>query len=531
MQAIYKLMKKKKNYHKKYKFTYIKTTASTLLLCLLAMKGHTPFERTGDNLFHIRVNGREVGTLREAGRAEELLAQARRNLAFASDELVFLEADMVIEGEEALWSKPEQEGEVLRNMEAALRDGIRQAGQRSYALKLDEYIINLASMEEVRQLLQAAIDKYDDEGRFVVELVRDEGRSVPVITAGVVDGRKQEDAEPMPCMGAGIQAFLSGDMGKQDAGGEVARKNHAPGVLSMGFSEKIEIAETYLPKDRLTPLSNALDQVLMDQALPDIYEVAAGDVLSEIAIKLDIPMDRIVEMNDGLANENSLLHIGDKLIVTMPEPELHVTRIEETHYEEIYEADVIYIDNASWYTTKTVVRSQPSAGFRKITARVRYENEKEVSREILEEEIVMEAVAKIVERGTKIPPTYAKPVSGGRLTSGFGKRTAPTAGASTNHKGVDWAVPTGTAVYASCGGTVSKAGWGSGYGYVIYIDHEDGRQTRYGHLSKILVKAGQKVGQGEKIALSGSTGNVTGPHLHFEILINGSQVNPLNYLH
>ena len=91
-------------------------------------------------------------------------------------------------------------------------------------------------------------------------------------------------------------------------------------------------------------------------------------------------------------------------------------------------------------------------------------------------------------------------------------------------------VPTGTSVYASCGGTVAKAGWGSGYGYVVYINHADGRQTRYAHLSKVLVKAGQSVSQGDKIALSGNTGVSSGPHVHFEILINGKQVNPLNYL-
>ena len=126
---------------------------------------------------------------------------------------------------------------------------------------------------------------------------------------------------------------------------------------------------------------------------------------------------------------------------------------------------------------------------------------------------------------------YAWPLTvRGRISSPFGYRSAPTAGATTYHKGVDWATPTGTAVNASCGGTVAKAGWGSGYGYVVYIDHPDGRQTRYGHLSKVLVSVGQTVTQGQKIALSGNTGVSTGPHLHFEILINGSQVNPLNYL-
>ena len=132
--------------------------------------------------------------------------------------------------------------------------------------------------------------------------------------------------------------------------------------------------------------------------------------------------------------------------------------------------------------------------------------------------------------GTASTTTYIKPLSGGRLSSTFGRRKAPTKGASSYHKGVDWATPTGTSVVASSGGTVAKAGWGSGYGYVVYINHPDGRQTRYAHLSKVLVSAGQTVSQGQKIALSGNTGISTGPHVHFEMLIGGSQVNPLNYI-
>lgn len=109
--------------------------------------------------------------------------------------------------------------------------------------------------------------------------------------------------------------------------------------------------------------------------------------------------------------------------------------------EDTYEADVVYIDNDEWYTTKTELRQQPSAGFRKAAALVTYRNDAEESQEILKEEVIVEAIPKIVERGTKVPPTYIKPISGGRLSSGFGGRKAPKKGASTNHKGIDWQPP------------------------------------------------------------------------------------------
>ena len=249
-----------------------------------------------------------------------------------------------------------------------------------------------------------------------------------------------------------------------------------------------------------------------------------------IAEQNELTLDELIAMNDTIDDASSTIRVGDELIITVPEPELSVERTEEVYYEEDYEAEIIYVDNDDWYTTQTKTLQEPSAGHTIVVADVSYRNKEEVSREILKEEITYEAVPKIVERGTKIPPTYIKPISGGRQSSGFGRRNAPTRGASTYHKGIDWATPTGTAVMASSAGTVVKAGWGSGYGYVVYINHADGRQTRYGHLSKVLVTTGQTVSQGQKIALSGNTGVSTGPHVHFEILINGSQVNPLNYL-
>ncbi|MGV9882240.1 transglycosylase family protein [Streptomyces sp. NPDC003006] len=101
------------------------------------------------------------------------------------------------------------------------------------------------------------------------------------------------------------------------------------------------------------------------------------------------------------------------------------------------------------------------------------------------------------------------------------------------HTGVDFAVPTGTSVKAVAAGQVVSAGWGGSYGYQVVIRHADGKYSQYGHLSALSVKAGQKVGAGQRIARSGSTGNSTGPHLHFEVRTGpgfGSDIDPLAYL-
>lgn len=523
-----KHMKKKKINHKKYKFTYIKVTMSTLFLGILFLKGYTPFEHTGENIFHIQVNGQDVGTLGDKSHVEELLLQARRNVVSVSDDLVFMDVDMAVVGEEVLWGEVDREEDVLRRMEAALQSGVYETMQRSYTLKINEYIINLASMEDVRGLLQAAIDKYGGEGKFIVELKQDAGKEFNIFTPNIARSSSDEE-ERQSHMEAGVEKFLAGITGTEAESGEKDFGDYDLGIQEMHFSEDVEITEAYLPPNRVTSLEDAIHLVLMEQEMPAVYEVAAGDTLTEIAIKLNIPMDKIAEMN-GMKDINDILNIGDQLLITVPEPELSVERVEEKYYEESYETDVIYIDNPDWYTNHSVLRRQPSAGARRIIANVSYINDREVGREILKEEVLMEAVAKVIERGTVVPPTYIKPISGGRLTSGFGMRDISVPGATSNHKAVDWAVPTGTTVFASSGGTVSRAGWGSGYGYVVYIDHPDGRQTRYAHLSKVLVSVGQKVNQGEKIALSGSTGVASGPHLHFELLISGTQVNPMDYV-
>lgn len=112
------------------------------------------------------------------------------------------------------------------------------------------------------------------------------------------------------------------------------------------------------------------------------------------------------------------------------------------------------------------------------------------------------------------------------VSSRFGLRVHPITGQTKSHTGIDIASNQGTAVYASDGGSVTLAGWNGGYGNCIMIDHGNGYVTLYGHLSSISVSVGQTVSQGATIGAVGSTGNSTGPHLHFEVLKNGTRIDP-----
>jgi murein DD-endopeptidase MepM/ murein hydrolase activator NlpD len=121
------------------------------------------------------------------------------------------------------------------------------------------------------------------------------------------------------------------------------------------------------------------------------------------------------------------------------------------------------------------------------------------------------------------------PVDGARISSGFGSRFHPVLGYTRMHKGVDFAVPTGTPVMAAGSGTISFMGRANGYGNFVKINHGNGYTTDYGHLSRFApgMRRGARVRQGQVFAYSGMTGVATGPHLHYEILVNNKHVNPL----
>ena len=126
---------------------------------------------------------------------------------------------------------------------------------------------------------------------------------------------------------------------------------------------------------------------------------------------------------------------------------------------------------------------------------------------------------------------FANPVKAAfRFTSKFGPRRDPKTGGRRMHKGVDFAAANGTPLYATADGVVTHAGWSSGYGRLVKIQHEFGIETRYAHMSKLRAKVGQRVSRGDRIGDMGASGRVTGVHLHYEVRVGSKAVNPMIYI-
>lgn len=523
------MIKFSKNY-KRLRIKVFRTMLSIAIAYLFYLPGFLTDEPGGDNYFTFYLNEIKIGSTASRSEITEIMTKARRMITKDSEELMYIDMDLEIIGEEVVFGIVDKEKELLERVAGIFVENSVQTLHHAYTVKVDDYSVNLASSEEVVALLDAALNKYDTKDEYSVELVLDPTRELHVLTAAIHKKEEVKAQETEVFFESGVEKYIEDIFDSIEPEVDFAFDDYEYGIQVMNFSESVEVMEAFLLPDELTPLEVAVDQVTKEKEVNQFYEVVAGDTLFGIVEKTNIPLDKIIELNDHIKNENSMIRVGEELIITVPEPELSVVRTEQVYLEENYDADVIYVDNDNWYTTQEEVLQEPSSGFRQAVAKITYRNEKEVSKEVIREEVLMEAVPKIIERGTKIPPTFIKPISAGRLTSRFGRRTSPTRGASSNHQGIDWGLPTGSTVVASSGGTVTKAGWGGGYGYVVYIKHPGGVETRYAHLSKLLVSAGSTVKQGQVIARSGNTGVSTGPHLHFELRMGGRAVNPLDYL-
>ncbi|MEY8386063.1 M23 family metallopeptidase [Oscillospiraceae bacterium 38-13] len=305
------------------------------------------------------------------------------------------------------------------------------------------------------------------------------------------------------------------------------------GTISVSFAENVEVKEEYVATDSLMNLGFLAETLYSTKTAEVTYTVAKGDTWSEIAEDHGLTSKQLEALNPGYNIDK--LQIGEILTMSASVPYLTMTVVQQERYVDSVAFDVEYTDSADIYVGDYRVTSAGQYGAADTVANVTYINGEETERTVLSSVTLRQPVTEHRLQGTKPKPitaasgTFRWPTTG-RISSRFGGRSSPGGIGSTNHKGIDIAVPYRTPIYAADGGTVTYAGWMGGYGYLVQIDHGNGYVTRYGHNSSLTVSVGQKVYKGQQIARAGSTGNSTGNHCHFEVRYNGVAKNPLNYL-
>ena len=308
-------------------------------------------------------------------------------------------------------------------------------------------------------------------------------------------------------------------------------------VDSVEFSESVVVKPVEVRPDEVRTSDDILKTLEAGKTVETEYTVQPGDSWWLIARKNDMKTKEVLAGNPG-ATEDTKLQIGQKVKLVSVVP--YITVVSKGVYTgtETIPFDVITKTDYSLGSGQTVVKQQGSDGSKIVTYSYVQKNGQNISKQVLSEQITKQPVAQIVAKGPNRTPIVvgyntsrgSGNVSGlvwplrGRINSYYGYRWGGF------HTGIDIAGDTGDPYTAAADGTVVAAGWDGGYGKMILIDHGNGVVTRYAHSSQLLVSSGQHVNKGQTIGLVGATGNATGPHLHFEIIVNGETVNPLNYL-
>jgi len=277
--------------------------------------------------------------------------------------------------------------------------------------------------------------------------------------------------------------------------------------------------------------SNAVaqEQMIKGGLMQTYHIVEEGETLETLAAVFGVSdIDIYDEGNRNVATE---IEQGDKVCIRSQVEPVGVKMVETGRIKEVIEFETIKKETDEFYKGDTHLQQDGVNGEQIFEGTITKVSGVETEREQTKEpEIRKEKKDKIILVGTAERPktaatgTFIVPLDHFTMTSGFGPRWG------THHDGVDLAAPTGTPYYAADGGTVIRAGWFGGYGNCIDIDHGNGVVTRYGHSSQIFVSVGDLVYQGQNIGLVGSTGWSTGPHLHFEVHINGVRQDPEAYV-
>ena len=305
---------------------------------------------------------------------------------------------------------------------------------------------------------------------------------------------------------------------------ELSTPDRGMKLVSSEFANQLDIRPLNVLLTSVQDNTSAREQMVNGGEMQIYHIVEEGENAASLQSDFSVGSESIYdETNREIVTEPEQ---GDKVCIHKTVEPLSVTMVENGRLKEVVEYKTIKKESDEYYKGDTFIEQEGEDGIRIFEGTITKERGEVVKREGSIVDETRKVKNKIILVGTAERPktaatgTFAMPCQGFVLTSGFGPRWGRA------HTGLDMAARTGTPIYASDGGTVITAGYSGGYGLCIDIDHGNGYVTKYGHCSKLLVNVGEKVYQGQQIALMGSTGNSTGPHLHFEVIQNGTRIDP-----
>lgn len=393
-----------------------------------------------------------------------------------------------------------------------------------------------------RRAAESAVEGYFTRLEKITGLpvkVKDEIKYRPVWKFGPVDGKEEIQRKLAAMVNYRYEAtgiFAGGKMIAAVKDAKAAQKvldtllqmYDNGGAWQASFKQKVELKPVEVTGSGLMSPEEAVEHIRFGGTRARTYEVKEGDTLWDIAAAVHLPVDELLQANPGLNPET--IQIGQQVKIAQACPLVDViSTYRDTRREEIlYRVQERVDDSLYWGERKLVQRGKP--GEREVVYNVTLENGVETGRKILRQQIITEPVPQVIAKGSRKLLAFrggnsrlAYPTVGS-ITSPFGNRHG------SMHRGVDIGASYGSPVVAAEAGTVLRAGYRGGYGLCIDISHGSGVVTRYAHLSSTAVRPGQRVERGQFIGRAGSTGNSTGPHLHFEVLVNGVNKNPALFI-
>ena len=413
------------------------------------------------------------------------------------------------------------------------------------------YVANEDVFNSAREAVQERINYADtDHAKWTVE---------PTYTVTVahktMDENEMADAilkSASDEISEGTALYLNGELTAVCADGDALRsylnsllapyeeeyKND--GNVTVGFSKTVLLEDGIYFNDSFEDDNSIEDMISGVRQQEKTYTVQTGDTLWSIAQKNDLTFRELCALNPNFKGaaltESSNIQEGDTLIVTKEEAtlEVRITKI-ETRQEEIpFTTETTQSNEYTKGTTKTLQEGEN--GLRLVTLQNVYDtNGTLLEQTVVSTQTLKEAVPKKVVVGTKKVTNKTAYITGsGQFIWPVPNYRYCSRWYGSGHKGVDICAPAGTPIYASAGGTVTKAGYnkagaGTGYGYSVIISHSGGYTTVYAHCLSLTVSAGQSVRQGQLIGYVGSTGRSSGNHCHFEIRRSGSYLAPQNF--